>query len=1157
MSETLAARYHLRGRFHRSARLDTDAYDQGALDGYVVNPSAWNVLTRVLAQVASSRQRAFTWTGPYGSGKSSLAVLLSALYSPHTGIRQHATELIGADRADEIRKIAPLGKKGWVVVPVVGQRREPGALISEALNQAISQRWPTKKPSTLKRALKPIEPNDTEAVIARLITVGEEVSKQGSGLLLVFDEMGKVLEHLAHTGGDLYFFQELAEAFSRSKGTCVFIGVLHQAFQEYATQLGQSARDEWAKIQGRFVDIPFSVSLDEVIDLVGGALEGPKPGVRAKRLGKAVAQSIEDGRLSKSPRLAERLARCWPLHPVTTLLLGPLSRTRFGQNERSTFSFLASGESAGFQDFLLSEGINSESTYTPDRMWDYLQLNLEPAILASPDGHRWAEAAEAVERARRKGGAIHANLAKCIGLLDLFARPFGLRANTELLSTCVDAREKKETLKALHELENWSVALYRRHVGAWGLFAGSDVDLDETVALARAQLGEGVAALVSYLPAQPPIVAKRHYHETGTLRWFDARIASSADLTGVIDKAIRGTAQAGSFLLVLPDKGEDPKKVRSTCKTVSVEAFNTPVALALGVPVKPERLRDLALEVAALEHVRTSLPALEGDAVARRELYGRINATRAEMRQAVREAFETAVWHINGDEVQLSEQAGLSRTASHLSDTVFSGAPVLRNELINRDKPSPNAVAARRVLMHRMVSGGDKENLGIDGHPPELGLYLSLLKASGLHRGDAESPIAWCFGKPSGTDLSRSFAALWQDAEKFLRLADSERLSVSQLYERWRKPPFGLRLGVMPILALGLILAKEEQLALYVDDVFTPTIDDLFVDRLLQNSSDISLRRFRVVGVRRKALNELAEFVTGTLAEERPRTALAVAKPLVRFAHRLRPWVKRTNRLTTDTTKIRNVLLQANDPYRLLFIDLPKACGIPKGIREKGSLDAVSGLATKLHHAVSELRAAYEIMLEGLTISLADALELPDISAASAEDVRDRAERVVGVSGDFRLDAFARRLQAPKGGTDWAEGLASLAANKPPRDWTDADLDGARVELADLALRFLRVERLVIAKNREPGAFCLTAAVSDGRHPKEIDFALLLPDDQRKKIINTADGMRRALDKGKLQGNLRLAAIARLLHVEIGEGDAKRTPLDGDPKSDDQLKETA
>ena len=1120
----LASRYGVRGRFQRSTRLDVDLYDGAAIEGYILHATAWEVLKQVFEHATTTRQRAFTWTGPYGGGKSSLALLLASLVSPDPVFRKRARKVLGAAQARELDRLLPV-RKGWVVVPVVGRREDPASLTREVLEKASSRRWPRRKPGALT---KPLDPSDGNAVIGRLVAVGQEAAKRGDGLLVIIDEMGKLLEHAAAPDGDLHFFQDLAEAFARTDGTCLFIGILHQAFQEYAARLGPAARSEWAKIQGRFVDIPLAADLTEVIDLVGRAIDGPPPAPEIHEMCVAVSRVIKEGRLSNSGSLAKRLANCWPLHPVTALLLGPLSRRRFGQNERSTFSFLCSGEPAGFRDFLMSESLGSAAGYTPDRLWDYLQLNLEPAILASPDGNRWSEAAEAVERASRKGNALHIGLTKTIALLDLFGRPYGLKANPTLLEMCFASYSRRKVQKALRDLESWSVSLFRRHAGGWGVFAGSDIDLDEEVASARAQLGEGVAKLLPYLPAQPPVVAKRHYHQTGTLRWFDARILASSELGDALAKVVPTAAEAGAFVLVLPEKGDDIRSITQACASLSGEASDQRLPLAFGIPGQSQMLCDLALETAALERVRTALPALEGDAVARRELYGRLSAATAELNRVVREAFETATWYVAGKPIQLSGQGALSRLASDLSDQAYAKAPVLRNELVNRVKPSSTAVAARRVLMHQMVLNADSENLGIEGSPAELGIYLSLLRAAGLHRRDPSVSGAWRFGSPQKAELSQSFRAFWKDAEEFLTSAEAERLPVSALYKRWQEPPFGLRKGVMPILALALILAKEEELALYVDGVFTPAIDDLFVDRLLQNPAEVAIRRFRVAGVRRAVLQRLAKVVTDTCAAEKSITPLGIAKPIVRFAHRLHPWVKRTRRLGQDTMAVRDVLLKASDPYALLFADLPRACGISQDIREHAPKEVVDALVGRLREAATELRNAYDLMLEELANTVASALGLPDASRAVLEELSPRAERVAGASGDFRLDAFARRLQTAAFDPAWIEGVASLAANKPPRDWTDANLDSARVELLELASRFRRIERLVTVNGREPDTLCLSGV--DGGVPWDIDLAVPVSRSEKDKVRKASKALRNALVHAGLNGDLRLAVVAHLLH---------------------------
>ena len=199
--------------------------------------------------------------------------------------------------------------------------------------------------------------------------------RAGGGLAVFIDELGKFLESAARDGTDIHLFQQLAEVASRSGGRLLVVGILHQAFEEYAHRLSRETRDEWAKIQGRFVDLPINADGNEQIDLLARAIKSDYRVEPVHALSEDIAVLVQG---NTPPNLAEMLGDCWPLHPATACLLGPLSRRRFGQNQRSLFGFLNSAEPGGFRDFLSNASEND--LYTPDRLWDYLRVNLEPSI---------------------------------------------------------------------------------------------------------------------------------------------------------------------------------------------------------------------------------------------------------------------------------------------------------------------------------------------------------------------------------------------------------------------------------------------------------------------------------------------------------------------------------------------------------------------------------------------------------------------------------------------------------------------------------------------------------------------------------------------------------------------------------------------------------
>jgi len=340
-------------QFLRSVRIDTDIGREDALSGYICQGTAISLLESMAHQITETRQRAFTWTGPYGGGKSSLALMLCSLVGAQTEIRTKAKQLLGLPEGSLVHKVFEAKGDGWLVVPVVGKRADVAHELSAALAKAKSL------PASRKK-----QPD----VVGELVEAAE---RHPQGVLVVIDELGKLLEASAQDGGDIYFFQELAEAASRCSGKLVIVGILHQAFDAYASRLGRQSRDEWAKVQGRFVDIPLVAATDEVIELVGKAInvENPPPLGEASKFADRIATTIRTRRPGTPVTLADSLRACWPLHPVTAALLGPISRRRFGQNERSTFGFLASREPLGFVEFLNGYEAQWFRMYGPALYW--------------------------------------------------------------------------------------------------------------------------------------------------------------------------------------------------------------------------------------------------------------------------------------------------------------------------------------------------------------------------------------------------------------------------------------------------------------------------------------------------------------------------------------------------------------------------------------------------------------------------------------------------------------------------------------------------------------------------------------------------------------------------------------------------------------------
>jgi len=89
----LSEHIHIAALAGRSVNLERDA--ESSLAGYIPTARSVDTVRRVLDGLLSrSGNHAWSVTGPYGSGKSSFALLLDSLAGPRSKQRQNAVDLL-------------------------------------------------------------------------------------------------------------------------------------------------------------------------------------------------------------------------------------------------------------------------------------------------------------------------------------------------------------------------------------------------------------------------------------------------------------------------------------------------------------------------------------------------------------------------------------------------------------------------------------------------------------------------------------------------------------------------------------------------------------------------------------------------------------------------------------------------------------------------------------------------------------------------------------------------------------------------------------------------------------------------------------------------------------------------------------------------------
>ncbi|MBX3354264.1 MAG: hypothetical protein KF724_01025 [Phycisphaeraceae bacterium] len=887
-------------------------------------------------------------------------------------------------------------------------------------------------------------------------------------MLLIIDELGKLLEYAAANPqrSDVFLLQQLAEFAVRSDGRLFLIGVLHQDFRGYSMGLPPTDRAEWEKIRGRFEDIVFDEPPSQLLRFVSMAWDRTRTneGIRvdkvaADHLKKRAARLWEHELAPPGLEMAAGLTlleAAAPLHPLTATLLGPLFR-KVGQNERSAFSFLASDDPAALRAFVHAQPKDDHRLYDVADLYGYLTTAIGNGLLHTTDAKRWAETLEA--EARSPNLSTRAVLVlRTIGLLNIASRWYPLRPTRAVLAYALDERLSADEIDtALAELERRSLVVHRRYNDSYTIWEGSDVDVEARLDEGRGRIGKttAVAALLRRHHRARPLLARRHAFDHGTLRFFAVEFAHTDELDSLAEEPAE---LDGRIVIVLPSRGRT--------QTPAKDALLRFDARTLFLILPPQdRLFEIALELGAIDWVSRNTPELDNDAAARREL----SARRLDMERSLDMLIDRMLseggrtggrWINKGTAVEVQSGRQLNELISRICDQIFHQCPKIDNEIVNRRELSSAAAAARAVLLKRMIENGAEQDLGLDRDPPERSIYRSILSKEGLslHRKDQSGQLA--FRPPPA---SSSALPAYQAIDRFLDEAMAGA-TVGDLFGLLRRPPFGLRDGVIPILLCAVLLARESDVALYEDGAFRPQLSTAIFERLIKAPERFTIRRWQITGVRSKVFEEL-ERVVGSGSAKRPGKAqiLNVARPMLRFIASLPDYSAATANVSATAMAIRTALQKATEPDVLLFSDLPKACGLEAFSSTQRGRDAdIRRYRDALKESFTELRSVYPSLIASILAAFGEAFGVSDNSESVVLQTRSRAERLAQFAVERDMKMFLDRILSPHSEPDrWIEGVAGFVAERPVEKWRDEDQARYLVRLGQFTRRFTLLEATI------------------------------------------------------------------------------------------------
>jgi len=1111
------------GRFLRSVQLEKDFSDPAALESYIVTPPMAEALHRILESIQDgSQRRAWRITGDYGVGKSSLALVLARLLSdPSARDAQSVAKAIRWEQVSNCKRFLPILVTGTrESIPTAVARGVRDSILQQGVGELIDPR--------LEASIAACEAEGSVRTLEQLVsTLMRRTSDRNLGVLLIIDELGKLLEYAAMNPDreDVFALQRLGELAARSGDQpFLLVGILHQGFQAYAERLPLALRHEWNKVAGRFEEVVFDQPLVHTAALVAGALgvdEAKLSEAARAQADTAFERAVEIGWLGGGSFTVKHMD-LYPLHPT---LLPVLVRffSQFGQSERSLFGFLLSSEPMALQAFAATTQLGT-SWFDIAKFYDYVRSSFGHLLSSTNHQSQWLRIVATIDGCT-DATPLELKVLKTVGFLNLLDAEDLLPTRRNVVA-CLSMFHSDEVIKAFERLSCTGLLFERGGTGAYRLWPNSSINLQVAVEAANRAVGaiDAVAPALTDLLEGEMVLARRHYLETGTMRYFEVRYCAADD---VAVAASGSTGADGLIIMSLVDQKEQQEAARDAA-TAPLVAADPSILVGLLPPVW--HLSAYLRDVIVWQWIESNTFDLANDDFASAEVQRQITRSR----QALRAQFD-ALTRVDGAKtVEWIHQgqpfdggSNLPKIVSQLCSNLYPLAPRVTNELLNRNALSSAAASARMRLIEGMFESSGTAFLGIDSRksPPEKSMYLSVLQRGALHVQQADGFVLQI--PPPSQDRLQLRPSLIKIIE-LVREGRGCRVAVSELLARLAGRPFGVRSGLAPILLALVIKEHGHELALYENGTFLSKFGAMEFLRLTKAPQTFEIQHCSVEGVRSEVFVRLAGLFAKGVTGRQP-VLLDVVTQLCQFAARLPEYTRRTRALSSTTLAVRDALLSAREPASLIFADLPHACelsGFAIGEADDSSID---DFIDRLTEAVSELQNTYGDLVKRIVQATSEAIgqnpeQFDRVALAS------RAARVSLAAREPRLRAFALRLRDPAlHDQAWAESLASFVVAKPPSRWLPGDEVRFTEEIGALAEVFVRVESTIFSSSEDRpdvDAIRLNLTRGDGRdlvrvlHPVSLD----------KGDQESMQALAKRLPQGETQ---RIQILANLLWAEL------------------------
>lgn len=621
-----------------------------------------------------------------------------------------------------------------------------------------------------------------------------------SGIHIIFDEFSKFLEANMDASKMLNFkiIQDMAEAATRSgKKQIHFTCITHKDILDY------SSSDSFKTVEGRFSKVHYIASSEQSYELIANAIpkkEGFLSYVAENRL--AYTNALNSASVVNvfselaAPAFEKKVVQgCFPLAPLSAYALLRVSEL-VGQNERTLFTFLARPDEHSLCNFL-QEDHETIEFITIDSVYDYFAGVLRKELFNTAVHSVWAKSDTAL---RQISKTEEAKIIKAISIINIIqdenfkATPAHIKAALLMDDAAFDT--------AINQLLQKHI-ISQRDSSEFVMLTANGVDIQKNiVTYANSRISKiNACELLDDNFSLGYIIPREYNDRYSMLRYFRKSYMNAATFLSYksVERLTEDYRGDGVILYIL---ASDEKE--RACVQEHIKLFSDTPEIIICLSDIDFDFTDSLKKIVAIQYLKNSEYANDPHYFEEIQIYE--EDLRKQIVSTIDGMYSPASKHsyyfnCTGP-IDVYRQTDLNLEVSKICMSRYCNTPVINNEMVNKAVLNAQNIKGRNIVLDWVLKHSNDSAIPCpEGYGPEVSIFKAMYLRTGLALSEEVSD--------SGIN------AVLRLITTFVNSCEAKKSSFEELYDVLRRPPYGMRKGIIPLFVVYVLRKYKENTIIY------------------------------------------------------------------------------------------------------------------------------------------------------------------------------------------------------------------------------------------------------------------------------------------------------------------------------------------------------